>query len=86
MIELSGRFLHLLTQEMEGRKFLASFFIDTKIDIVAHGVCWPEREDTPRRQQTFRDDPIEQFYCVIKKFLRLLTNHRVIEDRWITAA
>src|SRR5437879_4903004 len=39
MIELSGWLLHLLPQEMEGGKFLASFFIDIKIDIVAHGGC-----------------------------------------------
>ena len=44
MIELSGRLLHLLTQEMEGREFLASPFIDIEIDIVTKGVGRPERK------------------------------------------
>ncbi len=86
MTELPGRLLHLLAQEIEGRKFLASFFIDIKIDIVTHGVCRPEGEDASRAQQIFRDNLIEELFGVIKKFPRLVSDHRIIKDRRVTAA
>src|SRR5437868_2632408 len=67
MVELAGRLLHLLSQEIKRCELLASRFVSEKIDVIAARSRRPESEHAARGQQIFRDDLLQDFLCVIKE-------------------
>src|ERR1700730_18161961 len=86
MIRLAGRFLHLLPQKIKRRQLVPAFFVDIKIDIVTRGICGPESKSATRLECLFKNNLVEQFLRVIKKFARLFANYRIVENRRITSA
>src|SRR5947209_6264483 len=89
MIELGGRLLDLLSQEIKCRKFFApprNRGIDEKIDIITVRVGRPEREDATSTEQTFGCDFIQDLLRVIEHFPGLFTHRRVFENRRVSSA
>src|SRR6266480_4291758 len=76
MIELSRRFLHLLTQKIKRGDFFNANVISVDMNVVADGVCGPKSVNAVRDQEIFR---------IIEKFASLFAHLWVIENRRITA-
>ena len=53
MIELIGRLLHLLPQEMKRGELFSARVVCVKHDIIADSFCGPEGVDATRAQQFF---------------------------------
>src|SRR5207237_10752409 len=81
VIRLSGRFLHLLPQEIKGREPARPSSIKIKIDIVPYGIRRPKRVNSARGQQVFSDDLFKKFLRILKKFARLFADYGIIESR-----
>src|SRR5882724_1884232 len=85
MIELSRRFLHLLTQKIKCGDFFSANVISVDMNVVADGVCGPKSINAARGQEIFRCNALEEFLRIIEKFASLFAHLWVIENRWITA-
>src|SRR5262245_28732792 len=84
MIELSGRFLHLLTQKIKRGDFFTANVVSMHMNIVADSVCWPKSVNDPRNQESFRCDAPKEFLSIIEKFTRLFADLCIVENRWVT--
>src|SRR6266550_9065701 len=85
MIELSRRFLHLLTQKIKRGDFFSANVISVDMNVVADGVCGPKSANAVRDQQIFRCNTLKEFLRIIEKFARFFADLWVVENRRITA-
>src|SRR6266550_5160108 len=85
MIELSRRFLHLLTQKIKRGDFFSANVISVDMNVVADGVCGPKSVNAVRDQEIFRCNAPKEFLRIIEKFASLFAHLWVIENRRITA-
>src|SRR5438132_264220 len=86
MIELPGRFLHLLSQKVKRRQFFTARFIDKQIDVIAVSSSSPESKNAAGCEQIFGCDFIQDLLRIVKEFPRLLADCRIVKDRRIPSA
>ena len=70
----------LLAQEMETGQRVRSCLVGVHLHIFAHRIGWPKSRYGARGKALVRDDVLQHFLAVSKKFLRLLADFRLVEN------
>lgn len=76
---------NLLAQKKKRRQHLRPRFIGVKFHVVAHPVRREETINTPRLNQFFADDLLQQLLRVGKQFARLFAVFLVVQNGRITS-
>src|SRR5260221_859859 len=81
MIELTRRFIHLLTKHVEHRQHVAPRFVAVYLDIVTGTIGRPEPVNSFGSDKATVHDVLKEFLCIFKQLVSLGTHRWIVENR-----
>src|SRR5258708_19618171 len=80
MIELTRRFIHLLTKHVEHRQHVAPRFVAVYLDIITGTIGRPEPVNSFGSDKATVHDVLKEFLCIFKQLVSLGTHPGIIKN------